>query len=92
MYWSIYKKGKPSVLVENDIYKCASTPTHKCSVDASKGQKNLFNWVVSSSTADIDKAEVTKGDLLFAEFFIEHDLPLATADHVGIYLQSILWS
>ena len=61
-------------------------------MDNSKGQKNLFNCVLFSSTGYIDKTEVVKAELLFAGFFIGHNLPLATADHVGIFLQSILWS
>ena len=95
MHWLIYKKPKKepsdltSELVEEDIYY--KYPC-KCNVDDSKGQKNLFNYVLFSSTGYIDKTEVVKAELLFAGFFIGHNLPLATADHVGIFLQSILWS
>lgn len=61
-------------------------------IDDSKGQKSLFNCVAFSSTGYIDKGEVAKAELLFAGFFIGHNLPLAIADHVRIFLQSILWS
>ena len=59
-----------------------STPKHKQFFDSTQNKKNLSNWDASRPTANLDE-KVTKSKLLFAGFIVEHNLPIATADHAG---------
>ena len=59
-----------------------STPKHKQFFDSTQNQKKLTDWGVSTATANSDK-KVTKSELLFAGFLVEHNFPIATADHAG---------
>ena len=67
---------------ENDITRHAATPKHKECVESLQKQRKLTDWGASSATSDLDQ-NVTKAELLFAGFLVEHNLPLATADHAG---------
>ena len=63
---------------ENDISKHNSK--HKQFFDSTQNQKKITDWSASTATASSDQ-KVTKSELFFAGFLVEHNLPIATANH-----------
>ena len=56
---------------ENDITRHNATPKHKECVESSVKQTKLTDWGASSATSDLDQ-NVTKAELLFPGFLVEH--------------------
>ena len=73
---------------ENDINRHIATSKHKECINPLEKQTKITDWRASSAASDLDQ-KVTKTDLLFAEFLVEHNLPLATADHAGKLFKSM---
>ena len=67
---------------ENDINKHNSTPKHKQFFDSTKNKNKKTNWGANRATVNLDK-KVTKLELLFAGFIVEHKFPIGTADDAG---------
>ena len=75
---------------ENDINRHIATSKYKeyC-VDALEKKTKITDWGASSATSDLDQ-KVSKAELLFAGLIlVEHNLPLATADHAGKLFKSM---
>lgn len=73
---------------QNDISKHNATETHKKYVEAETKQRKLIDFTASSATANLDQ-KVTKAEILFSGFLVEHNLPLATADHTSKLFKSM---
>ena len=73
---------------QNDISKHNATETHKKYVEAETKQRKLIDFTASSATANLDE-KVTKAEILFSGFLVEHNLPLATADHTSKLFKSM---
>ena len=72
---------------ENNVNKYIATPKHREYYDATKGQKKLTNWT-SSLPKHLEKQAI-RAEVLLSGFLVEHNLPLATADHISKLFKSI---
>ena len=66
---------------ENDVKRHTELKKHADSVKASASSKKKTNFLSSGNSSVID-GKVMKAELLFFGFICEHNLPIATADHV----------
>ena len=73
---------------QNDISKHNATETHKKYVEAETKQRKLIDFTASSATANLDQ-KVSKVEILFSGFLVEHNLPLATPDHTSKLFESM---
>ena len=71
---------------ENNMNKYIATLKHREYCDGTKGQKKLTNWT-SSLLKHLEKQAI-RAEVLLSGFLVEHNLPLAKADHMSKVFKS----
>lgn len=64
-----------------DIRRHVNTEGHKGNAETLGSNKRISDIFVKSNS-DLD-AKVTKAEVMFTNFIVEHNLPIAVADHAG---------
>ena len=66
---------------QGDIKKHCTNNSHKTAFESWKKQKTLF--FNTGNTQDCFQNKVTRAEVIVSNFLVQHNLPLATTDHLG---------